>query len=284
MNKTLGPVLILIAALSWSTAGLFTRIVSTDIPTTLFWRSLIGGLCVLIIFLWKENGKITKPIYKFTKGEFIISILSTAGMICFISAFFFTTIANVSFMYGIMPVITLLLSVIFLKEKISKLSIFCCGVSFVGVVIMTYGNSNLSDFIGLLLAFGMTFFMASLTVAAKFFPNADSIKSTYLSAFMGAIIVLPFATFSNIGTSDYYWLGIYGIVNVGLGFGVYLLGVTRTTALTASLIGLLEIPMAPIWAWLLFGEKTSVFVVVGGLLIISSTMIYLIISNQRSKI
>ena len=43
MRNMTGPFLILIAALSWSTAGLFTRLVTTDIPTTLLWRSITGG-------------------------------------------------------------------------------------------------------------------------------------------------------------------------------------------------------------------------------------------------
>ncbi len=42
-----GVVLIVLAALSWSTAGLFPRLVSTDVFTTLFWRSLLGGITVL---------------------------------------------------------------------------------------------------------------------------------------------------------------------------------------------------------------------------------------------
>jgi drug/metabolite transporter (DMT)-like permease len=40
---------LLLAALSWSTAGLFPRLVSTDMFTTLFWRSLLGGLTVLVL-------------------------------------------------------------------------------------------------------------------------------------------------------------------------------------------------------------------------------------------
>ena len=47
----LGIALVALAALSWSTAGLFPRIVSTDVFTTLFWRSLLGGLTVLVLRL-----------------------------------------------------------------------------------------------------------------------------------------------------------------------------------------------------------------------------------------
>ena len=89
MRNLVGPFLILIAALSWSTAGLFTRVVTTDIPTTLLWRSSIGGVCVLIIYHLINKKMSFKELFLFSFGEFFIAVLSAAGMICFISAFFF---------------------------------------------------------------------------------------------------------------------------------------------------------------------------------------------------
>ena len=88
MRNLVGPFLILIAALSWSTAGLFTRVVTTDIPTTLLWRSSIGGVCVLIIYHLINKKMSFKELFLFSFGEFFIAVLSAAGMICFISAFF----------------------------------------------------------------------------------------------------------------------------------------------------------------------------------------------------
>ncbi len=276
MRKYIGTFLVLIAALSWSTAGLFTRVVSTDIPTTLFWRSLIGGLCVLIIYLTPRIGNKGKNVFAFSIGELIIAALSTLGMICFISAFFFTSIANVSFTYGTMPLATYLLALIFLNERLHVITSICCVLSAIGMFIIAYGNSDLNDYWGILLAFGMTFFMASLTVAAKYFPNANSIKATYLSAFLGAVIALPFSSFSSVTLQDYLFLGMFGVVNVGLGFGVYLYGVRMVNALTAALVGLFEIPLAPFWGWLLFGETPNITVIIGGVIIIASAILYIV--------
>ena len=171
MRNVTGPFLILIAALSWSTAGLFTRVVTTDIPTTLLWRSIVGGICVLLIYYVMDKKKSFRDLFAFSFGEFCIAGLSAAGMICFISSFFFTTIANVSFVYGTMPLVTYFLSLIFLREKISIFSVSCCVMSTLGMIIMTFGNAALNDYLGIALALGMTFFMAALTVATKFFPD-----------------------------------------------------------------------------------------------------------------
>ena len=282
MSKTnrAGVLFVLVAAISWSTAGLFTRVVTTDIPTTLFWRSLFGGLCVLGIVMAVQRSADIRAAFTFTWGEAVIAGLSTAGMICFISAFFHTTIANVAFVYGTMPLVTLILSLIFLGARANAVSLGCCVLSAVGVAVMTSGSSMPSDFLGIALAFGMTLFMASLTVAAKFFPNADSSKTTYLSAFLGALATAPFTAFSDTAPVDYFWLLLFGFVNVGVGFGVYLIGVKRVSALVAALVGLTEIPLAPVWAWLLFGERMNLFVLLGGAVILTAAVVYIATSGK----
>lgn len=279
MQALLGGFFVLIAAIAWSTAGLFTRVVSTDIPTTLFGRSIAGGICVLAIYALFQARNNT-AVWRFSMGEFVIAILSAAGMMCFISAFFFTTIANVSFLYGLMPLVTLLLSAIILHQRPTSLGIFCCVLAAIGVAAIMWNQKNLTDWFGILLAFGMTFFMSALTVATKFYPNADVTKATYLSAFLAALITLPFSTFQDASTSDVLWLGLYGIVNVGLGFGVYLLGVSRVTALAAALIGLAEIPLAPIWAAILFDERAGGLAIAGGALVFVSAIVFIWFSRK----
>ena len=287
MNQKSGILLVFIAALAWSTAGLFTRVVTTDIPTTLFGRSLIGGLSVLAIYLFmpKENTRHTsfREAFRFSSGEMVIGALSTCGMICFISSFFHTTISNVSFVYGTMPLITFILVLIVFKEKADWVSLGACILCAVGVAVILWGAQKFDDKFGIGLAFGMTFFMASLTIAAKYFPEANVVKATYFSGFLGALAVLPFSSFAGILPSDYFWLSLYGLVNLGLGFGVYLLGVQHVTATTAALVGLSEIPIAPIWAYLLFDETPGINTIVGGTIILLATTSYLVVQHVKQQ-
>ena len=174
-----------------------------------------------------------------------------------------------------MPLVTFILAMIFLRVKVDLLSLVSCVMCAIGVMIIMWGVQEFNDVFGIMLAFGMTFFMAALTIAAKYFPEADTTKSTYLSGFLGALITMPFSSFGDTLLIDYAWLAMYGIANLGLGFGVYLFGVQRTTAVTAALVGLMEIPIAPIWAWLLFDEEAGYKTVIGGVVILSATVMYL---------
>ena len=73
---------------------------------------------------------------RFTLGEVVIAGLSTVGMICFISAFFYTSIANVAFVYGTMPLVTFILSLIFLGARADAVSLGCCVFLAAGVAVM----------------------------------------------------------------------------------------------------------------------------------------------------
>ena len=48
-NHRLGLALVALAALAWSSSGLFTRLISADLMTMLFWRGLFSGSAVMAL-------------------------------------------------------------------------------------------------------------------------------------------------------------------------------------------------------------------------------------------
>lgn len=274
-NTILGIILVGIAALSWSTAGLFTRIVTTDIPTTLFWRSVFGGVAVLVIYAVMQRPKTMISLTRFTRGEVVLALVSGTAMCFFISAFFYTSIANVSFVYGTSPFVTVLLAWVLLKDRPGVVTLLAVVMSGLGVAILARGGQDFRDVIGLLLAGGMTLLMASIAVLAKYFPRTDAGKAAYLSAVVAALLMAPFVTSFALDGHNMVWLALYGLVNIGLGFGIYLMGVARVTPATAALVGLLEVPLAPIWATWLFDEKMTLSIIIGGILITIAAVIHI---------
>ena len=53
----LGLWLVAAAALAWSSAGIFTRLIQADLMTMLFWRGIFSGSAVFLLFLFLERGK-----------------------------------------------------------------------------------------------------------------------------------------------------------------------------------------------------------------------------------
>ena len=53
----LGILLVTLSALVWSTAGLFTRLITVDTPTMLLWRGIFGSLGFFAYMVFEEGSK-----------------------------------------------------------------------------------------------------------------------------------------------------------------------------------------------------------------------------------
>ncbi len=93
-----------------------------------------------------------------------------------------------------------------------------------GVYILVRGGQTFSDLIGLGFAGVMTLLMALIPVLTHRFPSIDGIKVAYMSAFLVAIFMIFNVTDFTLNSHNALWLFLYGVINVGFGFGVYLVG------------------------------------------------------------
>ncbi len=272
-NLWLGILLIALAALSWSTAGLFPRIVSTDVFTTLFWRSTLGGASVLLAqAVFNKRGE-WSSLWRLTKAEWLMSIASSGAMVCFIAAFFFTSVADVVFIYSAFPILTLLLSALLLRTAIGRMDVLCTLTVIIGMGVIVWGQTSLHSLLGTGLSLTATLLFALITIGIKRYPQAEMVKVTYVGAFIAALAMAPFANFGTTSTHDLLWLWLYGFLNVAVGFGLYLLGVRRIKAVLASLVCMIEIPLAPLWVYALFGEQVSQQSLLGGGVIVSAVLV-----------
>lgn len=269
----LGILLVVAAALSWSTAGLFPRIVHTDVFTTLFWRSLLGGLSVLAMQALFNKRHDLASLWRFSTAEAVMAVQSSGAMLCFIAAFFFTSVADVVFIYSAFPVITLLLSAWRLHTRIRRVDGLCALCVVLGMGVIVWGQTSLHSLLGAALSLGATVLFALITVGIKHHPQAEMVKVTYLGTFIAALAMAPFASFAGTRATDLAWLWLYGVLNVGVGFGLYLMGVRRVKAVLASLVCMVEIPMAPLWVYLLFGETVSRQSLLGGAVIVLAVLV-----------
>ena len=272
-NLWLGILLIALAALSWSTAGLFPRIVSTDVFTTLFWRSTLGGASVLLAqAVFNKRGE-WSSLWRLTRAEWLMSIASSGAMVCFIAAFFFTSVADVVFIYSAFPILTLLLSALLLRTAVGRMDVLCTLTVIIGMGVIVWGQTSLHSLLGAGLSLTATLLFALITIGIKRYPQAEMVKVTYVGAFIAALAMAPFFNFGTTSTHDLLWLWLYGFLNVAVGFGLYLLGVRRIKAVLASLVCMIEIPLAPLWVYALFGEQVSQQSLLGGGVIVSAVLV-----------
>ncbi len=169
--RTYGMLLVGIATIMWSTAGLFVRALDLDIWTVLGWRSLFGGLALTVIIFAKkrisaEPGKV--PFYFYP----LFGLMAATSMYGYVSALKLTTVANVLAIYATVPFVAAGIAYVWLKETISRRVLIASLIAFVGVLIVAGFGARPQDIAGNALAFLMTVTFSILLVAAKTLPSA----------------------------------------------------------------------------------------------------------------
>ncbi|NVO06394.1 MAG: EamA family transporter [Rhodoferax sp.] len=224
-----------------------------------------------------------RSLWRLTRAEWLMAMASSGAMVCFIAAFFFAPVADVVFIYSAFPILTLLLSALLLRTVVQRIDVLCTLSVVAGMGLIVWGQPSLHSLLGAALSLAATLLFALITIGIKRHPQAEMVKVTYVGAFIAALAMAPFSNFGGTSTQDLLWLWLYGFLNVGVGFGLYLLGVRRIKAVLASLVCMLEIPLAPLWVYLFFGETVSRQSLVGGSVIVLAVLVNVLGSGRRNR-
>jgi drug/metabolite transporter (DMT)-like permease len=275
-----GFLLVTAAAIAFSTAGLFTRLIASDVWTMLFWRGLSGGLLIAGFIVWRYRAATPKAFASIGWAGVLAATCSTVGTICFIAALRQTTVADVTVIYATAPFIAALIGWLWTRERQSRTTLAASGMAVAGVVVMFGAALSVGNALGDLLALLMTVLMALMMVVIRRNRQVSMLPAACLSAFTCALIVLPMAHPGNVTMQDLRLLGLFGTMQFGLGLLLLTIGSRLISATRASLLANLELPFAPLWVWLAFGEVPSNLTWIGGSIVFAAVLLDLA-ANQR---
>jgi drug/metabolite transporter (DMT)-like permease len=275
-----GVLFLALAAICWSMAGLFTRLIALDPWTILFWRGIFGALLTGACTLWLTGGD-PAAILRFRRGHWSILLWMTLGTLAFIPALALTSVASVAIIYATTPLIVAGLSRIWLGERIRAVTVLAGLIATGGVAVMASDRSAEISTAGLVLAFAMAFSMAMTTVAFRKHPDAGcwpiGCLSNALTAIVTALLAQPFA----VTPVDLVYLLLFGLVQMTLGLGLFVMGTRRLPAADAAIIGLIEAPLAPLWVWLAVDEAPSGRTMIGGALVLAAAAGHILAGRKR---
>lgn len=275
-----GIFLVALAAVCWSTAGFFVRLLPLDMWTIAFWRSLFAAafLAALTMVMRRRLGS---PPLNLGLGvpELGVAACSAVSILAFIPALQMTSVANVSVIYSSTPVVTALLAALFLGEAFRQSMLLVGLLIALGTGVVVWNSGFGSDLIGNMLAGVMMATMAAVGVMIRGFRERSLLGSICFANILVALISYPLAVPASIRELDILILAPFALIQVALPFVVFSVGARQIRASEAALIGTLETPLAPIWVMIAFGEVPSIATVMGGSLIMCTTIIYLVRSG-----
>ena len=180
-QQRLGIALVVAAAIAWSTAPFFKRLLPYDSWTILFWRGLFGGGLIVAIMLLLQGRAGLRDLLGMRKSGWLVASLSTLAMIAFIPSLQLTSVSNVAIIIATGSFVTAALAWVWLREVPHMRTMIASIVALCGVAIIV-GNARVgSDVLGIALACFMTLAIAAMTVLVRQHKNTSMVAAAALS-------------------------------------------------------------------------------------------------------
>ena len=274
--KIPGPILIFLGACCLSFGGLIVKsFEGATLWQILFWRSIFFSTVVLIFLLITHKKNIFNAFYKSGFPGLIGGLILSLGYCGYVFAMYNTTVANTNFIIQTQTIFLAVFGYIFLKEKISKLTLFSIIFAFIGIILMVGNSLSPGQTSGNIAAFIMPISFATLILIVRKFPDIDMIPMQFVAGIGAIIIGYLFSTKLIISSHDIFLGFLAGFFQVGLGFIFITIGARSTPSALVGIIMLTEAVLGPLWAWLFVNENPPLVVLIGGTIIISAVFLQL---------
>lgn len=290
----LGDILIIIAGLFWGSMGIFVRHLNdlgfTSIQVACLRLTMAGVLFALILLIKDRKGfKIALRDIPLFLALGIVSILFFTC--CYFTSIALMTMSTAAILLYTSPIWVMILSIIFLKEKINVQKVIALVLAFAGCVLVSgFGGkvTPLGILIGLGSGLGYGLYSIFGTVALKKYSPYTVTCYTFIVAGIGSIFVAnPVELAGKISAIDNK-LALFGfvlltsVVTAVIPFLLYTLGLSMTTASKAAVLATVEPAAATLFGVFVMGEAIGPVAVVG-IVLVFAAIIVLAIKKHPAK-
>jgi len=279
VKHTGSPLLLVLgAAILWSTGGLFIKATHLSAFELSFGRCLLAAITISILTRGEGFG--------INKISALTSILYAALLILFVLATKLTTAANAIFLQYTAPVYVLILEPLFYKEKLRLRDLATVAVCVVGMSLFFVGKLRPEDISGNLLALasGVCFALFILLMRHAKARDVNRASATIYGNLIAVLICAPAfvgAMRRGISAVDLGCVAYLGIVQIGFAYLLFTSAMARgVRSIDAGIIGYVEPVLNPVWVFLFIGERPSGWAMVGGAIIIASVIVHLLIETR----
>ena len=278
MKYATGVALVFVAGVVWSVQGLIIKSIGDAGPwTVLFWRSA-GMVPVLLLWLaissrWRVWGEL--------RGAGLAGVLGGIGLVMAFSgaiySFQTTTVANAVLLFTASPFFAAVLGRVLLGEPVSSLTWVAIALAVLGVGVMVGGGMAGGSLIGNAAALLSALGFAGFTVTCRWGKLTNMLPAVLLGGVFamlaGALVATVLGQPLLVPLRDITLATTMGAVTLAGGLILYTIGSRVVPAAQATLISLVEVLLAPVWAWAFLGEKVTQGTMVGGSVLLAAVLL-----------
>ena len=275
-----GILLVLAAALLWSTGGLFIKATPLGALELSFGRSLLAALTVAV--LTRREG------FRLDFMTLVASVLYAALLLLFVVANKLTTAANAIFLQYTAPVYVLVFEPLIFKEKYRRSDFLVVSACVAGIALFFVGRLRPEEMRGNLLALVSGVCFAAFMLLIRL-PRAGRVNRAssiiYGNLLLAAVCAPAFLRGAHkVTASDLASIVFLGVVQIGIAYTLFTRGIERgVRSLDAGLVCYVEPLSNPVWVYLFLGERPSGWAVAGGAVIITAVLAHTVALARRAK-
>ena len=243
------------ASICWSFGGICIKFIPWGAMSIIGLRAL---LAVLVFAAYRKSVKVN-----LTFGNIIAALCLSATTILFVFANKMTTAAAAILLQFSAPVFIILIQLAFYGKKPKFTEAAAVAATAAGMLLFfadRLGSGGLPDmFAGNILAIASGLSFAGVFVCNKR-QDANPEQALFLGFIINSAMGIPFVFFE-VTANPAAWIAVVflGVVQVGLAYVFFSVGIKTTPALPACLITAMEPVLNPVWVALATGEMPGPF-------------------------
>ena len=267
----MGVIYMTLASLAWSTAGVFTRYTTTDLATTMVWRSMFACLGVLAVLVLFQGVGSLRSFRRLGWPGLVTAFCGGTAAFVTVPALQLTSVAHVVVIYATAPFLAGGVAWAVFGQSPRRADIIASIAALAGAVTMI-GLGDEGGLWGDLLALVLAFTMSVVMVLFRQYPDVPSLPTAVVAFALATAASLFLVQDFTVPVAALPFLAAFGLVNSALGTAFFLLGSRLLRPVETALLGALETPMAPLWVWFLFAETPGTATLIGGGIVMTAVV------------
>ena len=279
-------ILMLIGSTTISLAGLAIRnIEMADNWQINFYRSIAFGLAVSIVLLFRYGKTVPLKIRGIGLQGVLASTFLAFASISFLQAITNTTVAATTFTLSFIPLLTAIMALLLLGERISKSTALTMFIAAIGIFIMFFQGLGDGKIYGNFMASMCALGFSSYAIMIRRNSNSEMLPTLILSN----MIIIFFALIYTWDDLQISWHDLVICFIIGGLFQatantLLIIASKHLFAAELTLFMLLEFTLAPLWVWIFVNEVPSRWTLIGGGIVISAVSMKAIVELRKARI
>ena len=281
-NQKKGMLMAFTAVMFLTPDSLLIRLADVNSWNLIFYRGFIPFTIVFIGLLLIYKNNFIKQTFSNGLHGIAYALTFSITNITFVISIENTNVANTLIMIALAPMLSAILSFVFLNEIPDKKTWAAIFITTLSVVYIFYDALDTGDLLGNALGLLTALGLAVGAVIIRSAKKIDLVPSAMFGKLLVALIAFYFADNLSLKGNDLTIIPIMCVMCVALPFVLVTIAPRYITAAEVNLFFLLETIFGPLWVWFVIKEQPSLETIIGGIVIIITIALHSILSLKKA--